>query len=103
MSLQPDPQEMIRYFSDFLTEINLIIHNIKQYTYEMVGVCMPNTSLLTVYESIASIISNTHKTFDNLKRIESIMSGMVKSRNMQKIEVSPTTPIGKIRSKSVEN
>ena len=47
--LSPDPQEMVRYFSDFLTEINLIIHHIKLHTYEMVEVSVPNPTLLTVY------------------------------------------------------
>lgn len=39
----------MRYFSDFLNEINSIIQNIKKHTYEMVDVCIPNPSLLTVY------------------------------------------------------
>lgn len=60
---------MIRYFSDFLKEINLIIDNIKHHAYEMIDVTIPNPTLLTVYESMASIINATHKTYDNLKRI----------------------------------
>jgi hypothetical protein len=47
--LQADPQEMMRYFSDFLSEINLIIHNIKLHTYEMIDVPIVNPALLTVY------------------------------------------------------
>lgn len=81
-SLKPDPQEMVRYFSDFLSEINLIISNIKEHAYEMVDVVIPTPSILTVYESMASIISSTHKTYDNLKRIESVMSGVTKSRRL---------------------
>jgi hypothetical protein len=33
-----DQGEMVRYFSDFLTEINLIISNIKNYVYEIIEV-----------------------------------------------------------------
>lgn len=102
ITTQPDPQEIVRYFSDFLSEINSIIQNIKKHTYELVDISVPNTSLLTVYESIASIISNTHKTFDNLKRIESIMSGVVKSKRM-KIVDPPITPLNTHRSKSLDN
>ena len=60
---------MIRYFSDFLAEINLIINNIKTHTYDIIDVTLPAPTLLSVYESMASIISATHKTYDNLKRI----------------------------------
>jgi len=51
---------------------------------------------------MASIINATHKTYDNLKRIESVMSGMVKARRLE-ISEPPTTPINKFRSKSVES
>lgn len=77
-----DPQEMLRYFSDFLTEINLIISNIKQHTYEFVSVSIPNTTILKVYDSMASIIASTHKTYDDLKRIESVMNGIIKARRI---------------------
>jgi hypothetical protein len=50
---------------------------------------------------MASIISSTHKTYDNLKRIESVMSGVVKSKRLEKT-AAPTTPIPKYRSKSAE-
>jgi hypothetical protein len=51
---------------------------------------------------MASIISNTHKTFDNLKRIESVLSGIIKSKRMKTFD-PPTTPINKYRSKSLDN
>ena len=51
---------------------------------------------------MASIISATHKTYDNLKIIESVMSGLVKSKRLEKMSV-PTTPINKYRSKSMES
>ena len=97
---QQDPQEMVRYFSDFLIEINCIIDKIKMHTYEMVDVSLPTPTLLTVYQSMASIVAQTNKTYDNLKRIESVMSGLVKAKRIQSC---PTTPAHKYRSKSVEN
>jgi len=39
--MRHDPQEMVRYFGDFLTEINTIIVNIKQCVYELVDVYLP--------------------------------------------------------------
>ena len=33
IDMKPDPQEMVRYFSDFLSETNLIIKNIKAHAY----------------------------------------------------------------------
>ena len=51
---------------------------------------------------MASIINATHKTYDNLKRIESVMSGIIKSRRLELMS-APTTPINKFRSKSVES
>lgn len=36
-----DPYEMVRYFSDFLQEIQSIITNIKSYVYEMIEVYLP--------------------------------------------------------------
>ena len=33
---------------------------------------------------MASIISSTHKTYDDLKRIESVMTGVVKARRIVK-------------------
>ena len=66
----------------------------------MIDVTVPHPTMLTVYESMASIINATHKTYDNLKRIESVMSGIIKSRRLELLEV-PTTPINKFRSKSV--
>ena len=50
---------------------------------------------------MASILANTHKTYDDLKRIESVMNGMVKSKRHQAMSV-PTTPTNKIRAKTLE-
>jgi hypothetical protein len=101
ITLQSEPQEIVRYFSEFLTEINVIIHSIKQHAYQIVEVCIPNPTLLTVYESMASIVSHTYKTFDNLKIIESLLRGIAKS----KVPEQPQTPNPqphRYRSKSLE-
>jgi hypothetical protein len=90
---------MLRYFSDFLSEINLIITAIKQHTYEIIEVAIPAPTVLKVYHSMASIISSTHKTYDDLKRIESVMTGVVKARRI--IEQQPHTPlVTRIRCRS---
>ena len=94
-----DPHEMLRYFSDFLTEINLIISTIKKHTYEIIVVSIPSPTILKVYHSMASIISSTHKTYDDLKRIESVMTGVVKARRIIDHEQSHT-PLARIRCRS---
>lgn len=44
-----DQTEMIRYFSDFLTEINLIISKIKDYVYEIIDVNLNPSKAKTVF------------------------------------------------------
>lgn len=80
--MQEDPFEMIRYFSDFLTEINLIIANIKDYVYEVIDVHLTPSKANTVFHTMSSIILATHKTFDDLKKIESILTGVIKSKRI---------------------
>lgn len=40
---------MIRYFADFLTEINLIITNIKEYVYEIIDVHLTPSKTKAVF------------------------------------------------------
>jgi hypothetical protein len=47
--MQEDQNEMIRYFSDFLTEINIIITNIKDYVYEIIDVNLTPSKTRTVF------------------------------------------------------
>jgi hypothetical protein len=77
-----DQAEMIRYFSDFLTEINLIISNIKDYVYEIIDVNLNPSKAKTVFQSMSSIILATHRTYDDLKKVESILTGVVKSKRL---------------------
>lgn len=49
ITLQTEPQEIVRYFSEFLTQINLIINSIKQHTYQIVDVSLPSPTLISVY------------------------------------------------------
>lgn len=81
---------MIRYFSDFLTEISLIIANIKDYVYEVIDVNLTPARGRSVSQSMSSIILATHKTFDDLKKIESILTGVVKSKRIISQEYSST-------------
>lgn len=60
---------MIRYFSDFLTEVHLIISGIKQSVYEIIDVHLSIQTGKSVQRSMSSIILATHKTFDDLKKI----------------------------------
>ena len=73
---------MIRYFSDFLTEANLIISGIKQSVYEIIDVHLNIQTGKSVQRSMSSIILATHKTFDDLKKIESVLTGVVKSKRV---------------------
>lgn len=73
---------MIRYFSDFLTEINIIITGIKQSVYEIIDVHLSIQAGKNVQRSMSSIILATHKTFDDLKKIESVLTGVVKSKRI---------------------
>jgi hypothetical protein len=63
-----DANELIKYFSEYLSEISSIIKNIKQNVYEMVDVSI-NTEDVNVYENISSIIFVSHHAFNDLKRI----------------------------------
>lgn len=51
---------------------------------------------------MASIVSHTYKTFDNLKIIESLLKGVAKSKGISHPH-TPTSHINRYRSKSVEN
>jgi hypothetical protein len=82
MIMQEDPAEMVRYFSDFLTEISLIIANIKCTVYEIIDVQLSTQRVRSVMHSMSSVILATHKTFDDLKKVESILSGVVKSKRI---------------------
>jgi len=47
--MKEDQNEMIRYFSDFLSEINLIITNIKDSVYHLIDVNLTPSKSKTVF------------------------------------------------------
>jgi len=59
--MRHDPQEMVRYFGDFLTEINTIIVNIKQCVYELVDVYLPLNDHYHIQNSMRKSNKLKHK------------------------------------------
>jgi hypothetical protein len=78
--------------------------SIKRYMYDLIDVPMPTPKINSVFNSMGSIIFSTQRTFADLKKIESVMSGYLRSRQKSKIELSlNSTNSTYSRSKSEEH
>ncbi len=58
--------------------------NIKKHMYALIEIPMLNPKINSVFDSMSSIVFSTHRTYSDLKKIESVIAGYLKSRTLAK-------------------
>ena len=84
MNRTPTSREILTYFSEFLNEIGFIMASIKKNMYALIDVPMLNPKINAVFDSMSSIAFSTHRTYADLKKIEAVLVGYLKSRTLAK-------------------
>ncbi len=77
---QPSAEKLIDYFSSYLSDITLLIMDIKQQVYQIINVSTISQKKAIINNDIPSIMSACKKTFEDLKRIETILKGYIKGK-----------------------
>ena len=81
MFLGVDNKETVRFFSEFLNKTAVIVKQIKTYVFEFVNISTPlNEKCNQLDSNISTILSHSSKVYDDLKKIEAILSGLRKSK-----------------------
>ena len=68
LSLDRCPQ-LVSYFAEFLQEIGLVISSIRGYAFQLIDLTMPVPQANYVCSSMSSVIHNTHRTYQTLKKL----------------------------------
>jgi len=72
--------ELVSYFASYLRDMNAIISQVKSLAYTLINVPQPNVKTQIITNDIASVMSACKRTFDDIKRTESILRGHVKGK-----------------------
>lgn len=74
------PQELLEFFSSYLTDTCNTIANIKNIVYELIEIEPSQLSKKKVTPDIFDVMAHCKKTFDDLKRTECILKGHVRAK-----------------------
>ena len=89
LSLDRSPQ-LVSYFAEFLQEIGLVISSIRGYAFQLIDLTMPVPQANYVCSSMSSVIHNTHRTYQTLKKVESVLAGYCRAKPTQEASLNST-------------
>lgn len=73
-------EELLNYFASFLQDILSIAKNMKTNVYSLIGIDPPNFKEIKVFNNIYSIMEGCNKSFDDLRRAETLLRGHLKGK-----------------------
>lgn len=90
--------ELANYFSSYLRDISTIVSQLKSYAYSIINVPQPSLKNMPITSDISSIMAACKRTYDDIKRVESILKGHAKGKGNESSasgsRVSSTKKIG---------
>jgi hypothetical protein len=73
---------LLNYFASYLRDISTTITQVKTLAYTLINVPQPQSKPSPIRTDIASVMAACKKTYEDIRRIESIMRGHVKGRSI---------------------
>ena len=78
---QPQLEELLSYFSSYLKDITRTVVQVKTLVYSLINVAPPTPKhQLDINPDPATIMSACKRSLDDMKRIESVLKGHLKSK-----------------------
>jgi precorrin-6B methylase 1 len=76
-------EELLNYFASYLRDIAATISQVKSLAYTLVNVPQPPLKNIQVAPDISSVMNACKRTFDDIKRVESIMRGHTRGKESE--------------------
>lgn len=89
------PEEMLNYFSSYLQDMSGMISQVKAMVYSLINITHPAPRLTQVSPDIHSIMAACKRTYDDLKRTESILRGHTKGKGAAETAAGKASPVTK--------
>jgi hypothetical protein len=90
-------EELLQYFSSYLTDTTAAIADIKNLMYELIDIELPLAKGLTVPSDILSIMGACRRSYDDLRRTEAILRGHVRAKRGQRLRAFSQPGFSRVR------
>lgn len=67
--------QILPFFSSFLNDVIKITKDLKKHVYNLIGIDASHLRILNITSNIYSIMEGCHKTFEDLRRVETLLKG----------------------------
>ena len=76
-------QDLVDFMSSYLTDLGLAVHRIKSLVLQLINVKVSESQIMEVAPNTLAIASACRRTFDDLRRAESLPRGHVKAKSVK--------------------
>jgi hypothetical protein len=73
--------ELVSYFASYLRDMSAVISQVKGLAYTLINIPQPAFKNSPIVNDISSVMSACKRTYDDIKRTESILRGHIKGKN----------------------